>query len=214
MPDSYKSILLFGPPGVGKGTQGKILGNIPGLHHLATGDIFRSLDRESELGRTFVEHSSRGELVPDDITIRIWQDHVRGLIASERFDPAAHMLVLDGVPRSVAQAAALKPHVSVLKIVHLRCVNMDEMVQRMKRRALMEGRHDDADESVIRRRFEVYEEETAPVLLQYEGDLVSEVDALGTPMEVLLRILEVLVPVYNESFGNPLEETAQVMNRR
>ena len=65
---------------------------IPGLRHLATGDIFRSLDPNSELGRKFREYSSRGELVPDDITIRIWEDHVRGMIASQRFDPARDVL--------------------------------------------------------------------------------------------------------------------------
>jgi adenylate kinase len=207
MPERYRSILLFGPPGVGKGTQGKLLGQIPGLRHLATGDIFRSLDRDSELGRKFIEYSSRGELVPDDVTIRIWEDHVRGLIGSGRFDPARDVLVLDGVPRSVNQARALDPHIEVLKIIHLRSGDIDEMVRRMKRRAHMEGRHDDASESVIRRRFEVYEQETSPVLGHYPAEAAAEVDPIGPPMEVLLRILQVLVPLYNEHFRNPLATT-------
>ena len=65
----YKTVLLFGAPGAGKGTQGKILGKVPGFYHLACGDVFRSLDMGSELGSKFMEYSSRGELVPDALTI-------------------------------------------------------------------------------------------------------------------------------------------------
>lgn len=209
MSHRYKTILLFGPPGVGKGTQGRILSNIPGLRHVASGDIFRSLDRETELGRKFVEYSSRGELVPDDLTIALWQDYMRGLIAKKAFGPAADLLLLDGIPRSIPQAEAMDGHIEVLRIIHLRCANLDAMIQRMKRRARMEGRHDDADEKVIRRRFEVYEQETAPVLSHYPRELIAEIDALGTPAEVLLRILNVVVPSYNAHFANPLDETSR-----
>lgn len=204
MPERYRTILLFGPPGVGKGTQGKLLGCVPGVHHLATGDIFRSLDRESDLGKQFHEYSSRGELVPDDLTIALWQDYVRSLIKKRTYSPSNDLLILDGIPRSMKQAQSLDEHINVLKIIHLRCMDLDEMVARMKRRARMENRHDDADEKVIRRRFEVYEEETAPVLSHYAKELIGEVDALGAPVEVLLRILKVMVPIYNSHFVNPL----------
>jgi adenylate kinase len=164
MPDRYKSMLLFGPPGVGKGTQGKLLGQIPGFLHLATGDIFRALDKESELGKQFLHYSSRGELVPDDLTIQVWQQHVRDLIENEKYNPDSDMLILDGMPRSINQAKIIGEHIEVLKIIHLVAADINEMVERMKGRARREGRHDDADEKVIRRRFEVYEQETAPVL--------------------------------------------------
>jgi adenylate kinase len=206
MPSRYKTLLLFGPPGVGKGTQGKLLSNIPGLRHLATGDMFRSLDPASELGRKFHEVSSRGELVPDELTIACWQKHVCGLVSGGGYAPSRDILILDGIPRSVAQAQAMDEHIDILKIIYLRCTNIDEMVARMKRRAKMERRSDDADESVIRRRFDVYERETAPVLSHYDKSLVAKVDALGSPAEVLRNILNVIVPVYNVSFGNPLEE--------
>ncbi|MDY7107425.1 MAG: nucleoside monophosphate kinase, partial [Planctomycetota bacterium] len=99
MADPYKCVLLFGAPGTGKGTQGKMLGENDGFIHLATGDIFRSLDKESELGQKFLYYSSRGELVPDDLTIRLWQDHVRGLIDAGTYDPTRDILLLDGMPR-------------------------------------------------------------------------------------------------------------------
>jgi adenylate kinase len=200
----YNSILLFGAPGVGKGTQGKLLGKIPGLHHLATGDIFRSLNRETELGRQFYEYSSRGELVPDDLTIQLWLQHMHALIAQRVYSPSTDLLILDGMPRTTAQAEALDEHINVLKIVHLTTPNVEEMVLRMKRRALRENRPDDADESVIRRRFEVYMQETRPVRTHYDPSLIAEVNGVGTPAEVLMNILQVLVPIYNNHFTNPL----------
>lgn len=208
MPSRYKTLLLFGPPGVGKGTQGKLLGSIPGLRHLATGDMFRSLDPASELGRKFHEVSSRGELVPDELTIACWQKHVGGLVSGGGYAPSRDILILDGIPRSLAQAKAMDEHIDVLKVIHLKCVNLDEMVKRMKLRAIKERRSDDADESVIRRRFEVYDRETAPVLSFYESSLIAEVNAMGSPAEVLRNILNVIVPVYNSAFGNPLEGPA------
>ena len=69
----FKTILLFGTPGAGKGTQGKILGKVPGFFHLACGDVFRSLDMGSDLGKQFIAYSSRGELVPDELTIELWR---------------------------------------------------------------------------------------------------------------------------------------------
>ena len=200
----YKCVLLFGAPGVGKGTQGRILGEIPGFVHMASGDIFRSLDKKSELGRAFLEHSSQGHLVPDDVTIRVWHDHVNRQVAKKVYRPDVHLLVLDGIPRNVYQAKALDVHIKVLRVVHLKPPNIDEMVDRLKGRALKEGRHDDADESVIRRRFEVYDDETAPVLGHYDASLIKDISAVGPPAEVLLHVLEAIIPVCAGKFGNPL----------
>ena len=204
MPGRYPSVLLFGAPGVGKGTQGKLLGHIPGFFHLATGDIFRSLDEESELGKKFLEYSSQGLLVPDEFTIRAWQGYMDRKIDEQAFRPGADLLVLDGIPRNVNQAKIVDEYIQVLRIVHLKAPNIDEMVQRMKKRAETEGRTDDADESVIRRRFEVYDRETAPVLGHYDAHLINDVIAVGTPAEVLLQVLQAIVPVYRDNFGNPL----------
>ncbi len=203
MADPYKSVLLFGAPGVGKGTQGGLLGQIPGFVHMASGDIFRRLEPESELGRKFHEYSSQGLLVPDELTIEVWRDDVKRRIGTQAFRPAADLLILDGIPRNVVQAKALDDHLEVLLVVHLKAPDVNEMVERMKRRAAQEGRHDDADEKVIRRRFGVYDEETAPVLGYYDAGLIRDVDATGSPVEVLMHVLEAIVPVYRQRFGNP-----------
>lgn len=194
---SYPSILLIGPPGVGKGTQGKVLGSIPGFFHLATGDMFRALDKESEIGLEFTRYSSQGLLVPDFLTVRLWNQHVEQLIAKELYNPKSDVLLLDGIPRSEPQAEMMAEHINPFMILHLMCEDIDEMVRRIQKRATEQGRLDDADEEVIRKRFEIYREQTAPILAWYEKDIVSNIDALGTQVEVLQRILNAVVPALN-----------------
>lgn len=205
MADRFKAVLLFGMPGSGKGTQGKMLGVVPGFHHLATGDIFRSLDRESDLGRLFLQYSSKGELVPDDVTIQVWKRHVDGLIASHTYNPKRDVLLLDGMPRSLKQAEVIGEYIDVLQVVHLVARDESKMVERMRRRAEKEGRHDDAMVEVIRNRFSVYRNETQPVLDHYGKELVSEIDAINTPGRVLLQVLSAVLPVQERYFGNALE---------
>lgn len=195
MGDRYRSILLFGAPGVGKGTQGKILGTIPGFYHMSTGEMFRSLDDTSKLGHIFHEFSSRGELVPDEVTINLWHQYMEQQIKGEVFEPQRDVLVLDGVPRNLTQAFLLDEYIEVLEIIHLVCSDWDAMVDRLRKRMLKEQRADDAKESVIRRRFEVYEAQTAPVLNHYPAEVTREIDALGSPAQVLRSIMDTMVPL-------------------
>ncbi|MEN1705701.1 MAG: nucleoside monophosphate kinase [Planctomycetota bacterium] len=191
----YRAVLLFGAPGVGKGTQGGILSSVPGFCHVSTGDLFRALDPDSELGKEFKHYSSQGLLVPDDFTVRLWEDSMRSWIAEGRYTPATELLVLDGFPRNVSQADMIKGKVEVLSVIHLKAKDRDAMVARLKKRAIEQGRHDDAKEEVIVNRWKVYEDETSPVLGCYDGSIVHEVDAMGTPAEVLHRILAHVAPV-------------------
>lgn len=205
MPDSpYRSILLFGAPGTGKGTQGAILGNIPGFFHLSSGDMFRALDRDSELGEEFFKYSSQGLLVPDEFTVKLWAAHTRGLVESGAFDPATSVLVLDGIPRTPRQCDLMRGQIEVMKIIHLAIADRDELVERLKKRAHSSGRPDDASEDVVRRRLEVYEQETTPVLEHYRPADVAEVDAAQQPAEVIRDILGVVAPIQAENFDNPL----------
>jgi adenylate kinase len=200
----YQTILLFGAPGAGKGTQGKILGQIPGFYHLSCGEVFRTLDVGSRLGRIFQEFSSRGELVPDDATIEMWCENMHARTVLSDYKPNADLLVLDGIPRNTRQAKLLEKHINVLEVVHLVCPDKEAMIQRLRRRALKENRVDDAKEDVIRRRWAVYEAETAPVLAYYDPAIIRTVDAMGSPASVLQHILEVVVPIQESHFRNPL----------
>lgn len=204
MPRRYQTVLLFGAPGAGKGTQGKILGEVPGFYHLSCGEVFRTLDMSSELGRTFQEYSSRGELVPDEITVRMWSENMHARTVLSEYKPASDLLVLDGIPRNTHQAKLLEKYINVLLIVHLICPNKEEMIKRLRRRALKENRIDDAREDVIRRRWEVYEKETFPVLEYYDSSIIKTVSAMGSPASVLQHVLEAVVPVQESHFSNPV----------
>ena len=190
LPERYQTILLFGAPGSGKGTQGKSLGSVPRFYHCACGDVFRSLDTRTRLGQEFLEYSSRGELVPAEITVELWQVQIEHEVEAHRFKPDLDFLVLDGIPRTVEQARAMKPHIEVKKVFHLTCPDRKQLVTRLKKRALKDNRLDDANESVIRSRLETYDAESKPVLDYYGPDLVQTIDATQTPAKVLLEILQ------------------------
>jgi adenylate kinase len=191
----YKSILLFGAPGSGKGTQGKILGSIPGFYHNATGDIFRSLDLQSEMGRVFWEYARRGELVPDELTMRLWKQYIKGMEMINQFHPESEILVLDGLPRDLEQAKLVEDTIDVQKVIYLRCADLGKMVERLRRRALKENRIDDANDEVIHRRLVEYEEKTRPVLSYYPEEKIEQIDATMSQIRVLNSILKVLVPI-------------------
>jgi len=191
----YRTVLLFGAPGSGKGTQGKILGSIPNFFHCACGDVFRNLTIDSEIGRTFVEYSSKGELVPDEPTVELWGSAIEGMTRTGRFRPEQDTLVLDGIPRNVHQAEMLKDTLSVVGIFFLRSKNVDNLVERMQRRALRENRLDDVSLDVIKHRLKTYEKETKPLLKFYGKRLVHRIDADQTPAKVLVDILKHVVKV-------------------
>lgn len=188
----YRTVLLFGAPGSGKGTQGKILGAIPGWFHCSCGEVFRSLRPDSTLGRTFLRYSSKGQLVPDEFTVTLWRDFIARSIAAGRFHPDTDTLVLDGIPRNVHQAEMLSDTLKVGAIVYLVCRDMNKLVARLHRRALHENRLDDANLETIRERFVTYQRETAPVLEFYGKKLVHRINATRSPIEVLLSILKVI----------------------
>lgn len=204
MSSRYQTILLFGAPGTGKGTQGKILGQIPGFFHLSCGEVFRTLNVKSDIGKVFLEYSSRGELVPDDVTIKMWKENIHAQEVLSLYKPGDDLLILDGIPRNANQAKLMDKHIRVLQVIHLICKDENAMLERLRKRALKENRVDDAREEVIRRRWQVYLNETKPVLDHYPAKIVKEVDALGSPSEVLQHILEIVVPVQNAHFRNVL----------
>lgn len=191
----YRTILLFGAPGSGKGTQGKILGAIPNLFHFACGDAFRNLRIDDPIGRVFIEYSSKGLLVPDEATINLWQKNIKASTVDGEFNPELDTLVLDGIPRNERQAQMLQDFLDVRAVFNLHCADMNKMVERLQRRALRENRLDDANLEVIRKRLETYEKETKQVLDFYGPKLVHTIDATQPPMRVLSNVLEIITKV-------------------
>ena len=186
----YRTTVMFGAPGSGKGTQGKILGAIPNFYHFSCGEVFRHLSPESELGRIFIEYSSRGQLVPDEPTVRLWRQNIDSAERDGRFVRATDTLVLDGIPRNLHQAEMLRKLLDVRVVFYLSCPVMEKLVARLQRRALRENRLDDANIDVIRQRLETYERETKPVLDFYGPKVVRTIDSTQEPVEVLMDILK------------------------
>jgi len=190
----WRAILLFGAPGSGKGTQGKILGSIPGFCHLSCGDVFRGMDLRTKVGQAFLKYSSAGKLVPDDVTVDLWRQHMTNLVTLGKFKPEIDHLVLDGIPRNADQAKLLEKDLQVDALFHLVCHDRAKLEERLKRRALRDNRLDDASDKVIHDRLQTYETETKPVLEYYGDKKVKEIDAEQFPFEVTRDILTQVKP--------------------
>jgi len=186
----YQTYLLFGAPGSGKGTQGRTLGSIPRFYHCPCGDVFRSMDTRTRVGQAFLEYSSKGQLVPDDITVQLWKVAIDAAVEAHKFKPDIDALVLDGIPRNVAQATIMDELIDVKKVFHLSCPDREALFMRLKKRALKDNRLDDANDEVIKRRLALYEQESKPVLQYYSKDRITCIDASEPPAKVLMHILE------------------------
>jgi adenylate kinase len=181
-------LIFMGPPGVGKGTQAKRLADLNGWVQLSTGDLFRDhLKRATPLGELAQRYMDRGEYVPDDVTIDMVREFIDAL-------PKQTRVMFDGFPRTVEQAEALEALLAErgrsIGRVLLIDVPRDELVRRILNRSRSEGRADDTP-AVIARRFDVYSEQTQPVVDRYEAlGRVRRVDGLGDVDTVTQRLIE------------------------
>lgn len=183
-------LLIVGPPGAGKGTQASVIASTYGIPAISTGDIFRqNIADGTELGKKVDEIVSSGGYVPDSLTNEIVADRLQQSDAAQGF-------LLDGYPRTAEQVAELDRILAAsghaLDAVVQLTADRDEVVKRLLIRAEQQGRSDDT-EDVIRHRQDVYTEQTAPVIAEYEKrGLVVSVDGLGTIDEVSDRVLSAL----------------------
>ncbi len=182
-----RNVVLFGPPGAGKGTQSEILLQRYGLIHLSTGDIFRAnIKGQTELGQQAKAFMDKGELVPDSLTISMLESEVAK-------HPQANGFIFDGFPRTSAQADALDAFLqgkgNAITCMLALEVNEDELIKRLLNRASTSGRADDADESIVRNRIAVYNRETAPVADYYRSqNKYRGVQGVGSVEEITTRL--------------------------
>lgn len=185
------NIVLFGKPGAGKGTQAEFLKAKYNLVHISTGDIFRyNLKNNTELGQQAKEYIDKGDLVPDQLTIKMLQDEVEKNLDATGF-------LFDGFPRTIAQAEALEKFLAtknwkITATIALQA-NDEVLVNRILERGKTSGRADDQDEKKIRNRYEEYNLKTAPLIDYYtQKELFHSVDGIGTIEEVTRRLSVVI----------------------
>jgi adenylate kinase len=195
IPFEYQAVLLIGLPGSGKSTQGKILAALPGIHYWKASEALRAIDPATDIGGTIHQNISRGELVPDELAVSLCLRDLAAHVLAGAYQPATDLVVLDGIPRTVRQAALLDERVVIIKILHLFCNDVEQVVERLRRRAIEQGRADDADERVIRHRLDVYQRDTALVFEYYPAERMARIDALKSPAEVFDQILHVMIPL-------------------
>ncbi len=185
------NLILFGPPGSGKGTQAALLVDKYGFLHISTGDLFRSeIGNQTDLGLLAQSYMAQGKLVPDTVTIDMLRKQVEA-------NPEVTGIIFDGFPRTIQQAQALDALLAersseVTGLLAL-TVDEDEIVQRILNRAKTSGRSDDADEGIIRDRIAVYENNTTPVFDYYEERGKSfRVKGMGSIDEIFARLSAII----------------------
>jgi adenylate kinase len=185
------NLVLFGPPGAGKGTQAERLTEKYNLVHLSTGDIFRAnIKNETELGKLAKSYMDKGELVPDEVTIKMLESEVDK-------NPTAKGFIFDGFPRTIPQAEALDTFLSSknsdIKLMVALDVPVDELVKRLLLRGKDSGRADDTDETIIQNRIRVYNEQTAIVADFYDArEKFSKIDGVGSIDEISQRLYDAI----------------------
>lgn len=186
-----RNLVLFGPPGAGKGTQSEFLVNHYNLVHLSTGDIFRyNIKSGTALGNLAQSYMDQGKLVPDDVTISMLQAEVEKHSEAEGF-------IFDGFPRTTAQAEALDAFLrsrgdSIETMLSLE-VEESELKKRLLARSVTSGRADDADEALIQKRINVYHTETAPVANFYKAlGKFKSINGLGSVEEITNRLVKAI----------------------
>ncbi|MFT5723130.1 MAG: adenylate kinase [Bacteroidia bacterium] len=190
------NIIIFGPPGAGKGTQSAMLLEKYKLVHLSTGDVFRSnIKGETELGVLAKSFIDKGELVPDEVTIAMVDDYLKG-------QPESNGFIFDGFPRTISQGEALAKILGdlgtgIVAVLALE-VNEDELVNRLLERGKISGRTDDQSEEKIRNRFGEYTNKTEPLLDYYKSkNLLHKINGLGDINDIFSSLCSAVDSVHS-----------------
>jgi adenylate kinase len=185
------NIVLFGKPGAGKGTQAEFLKEKYNLTHISTGDVFRyNLKNDTELGKLARTYMDAGDLVPDEVTIKMLQDEVEK-------NPDTRGFLFDGFPRTIAQAKALDTFLATKNwnITATIALEADDeiLIQRLLERGKTSGRSDDQDEEKIRNRYQEYNEKTAPLMEYYTNqNIFYPINGIGSIAEITTRLSAVI----------------------
>jgi len=204
---TFKTFLIFGPNGIGKGTNAKAAGCLPGYLHFSTGDMFRALvsrvkdGTASELELGIDRTMKSGALVDDQTTVSLARENLEKLVADGKFNPATDYLLLDGLPRNVEQAGMIAPFVDIQGVLHITAAR-EVAVARITGRAMKEGRKDDQDPVAVGKRLDIFFQNLGKILsfydpkfdgkMEYDSGVIHYIDASQRPAKVLRDCLEFL----------------------
>lgn len=163
---------------------------VSGHLHISSGEIFRALPPESELGRVYHNYMDQGKLGPDDLTIKIFCEHIEGLARDKIYKPNEQILLLDGIPRTLPQVELLAPHIDLLSILVFDLGDKEALIERLKKRAAIEGRNDDQSSSILENRMDVFYNQTLPALDALPQEKIIRINAVQKPLIVLRDVLD------------------------
>lgn len=204
----FKSFLVFGPNGIGKGTNAKAAGMLPGYVHFSTGDMFRALvarvkeGKASELELRIDKVMKGGGLVDDETTVALARQNLEGAAEQGCFDAETDYLLLDGLPRNRAQAEMISDFIDVVGVLHV-TASRQVAVDRITGRARIEGRKDDQDAEAVGKRLDIFFDNAADILsyydpgfdgrMEYDSEMIHYINADQRPAAVLRDFLQYLV---------------------
>jgi adenylate kinase len=187
MTHRWRSIILLGLPGSGKSTLARALAELPEFVHFEAGQTLRATAPDSAVGRLVHPLLEQGRLVPDDLVVRVWQEDVQSRIDRGRYAPDRQVLLLDGIPRTPAQAELMRETTDVIRLIYLACDDESLLLERLLKRGQRHGRADDADATRVRRRLDLHRREVLP-LLDLDPNAVARVDACRGALDVLIDV--------------------------
>jgi adenylate kinase len=202
----YRTYIVLGPPGSGKATVAHSLGTIPRFYHMASTEVFGSLETRTPLGQSFLEHASRGAQVPDDVAVQLWMARIHAEAEAHAFKPDIDALVLDAIPRNVTQARLLDAHVEVEMVFSLEVPDRGVLSARMRDRAVHENRFAEANEATIQNRLNSFQDERDLLLAHYPSELIRRIDATQPAALVLRQVLAEIVTLEEEAGLHEAEE--------
>jgi len=194
--EKYSAILMFGAPGSGKGTQAQLLANDKKYFHFSTGNMFRALRKtpelaSSELGKRILTLIDGGNYVPDQETVDLFRSNLQDL-KNKGILTLETILLLDGIPRTIPQVSLINDFINVRKIIYLDCDNDQEMIERIIKRAVIEGRPDDQDPETIRKRLQIYRNTVLPMIAKYPKEKIITINAIDTIDNIHSKIVQSL----------------------
>ena len=199
----FPAVILLGPPGSGKRLLGKYLGSSPNQYYLSSSMIFKSIDQDTPAGELYYSYAKKKKLVPNDVTLELWENYIQGLISTNSYRPNKQDLVLDGIPRTKEQAQMLDEYLNVRHVIVLESQLRDDLLKRVRRQVRKEGGLDEGVKKSFDNDYQEYSDNISGLVDVYPTHMVTYINADQRPLEVLrdvlIRLAHILSPRPNSS---------------